>query len=105
MSTDARPKRIIFARAESLPALASWRRLLAILWRRTFQIGRRVPRRLRLCESLSLGDRRFLAVIECEDSRFLVGGTSSSLALLARLDDGEESSSHPSLSREEDASC
>jgi flagellar biogenesis protein FliO len=47
--------------------------------------SRRTPRRLRLCESLSLGDRRFVAVVEFEQARFLVGGTSASLVLLAQL--------------------
>jgi flagellar biogenesis protein FliO len=46
---------------------------------------RRPVRRLRLCESLALGERRFVAVIEFERSRFLVGGTPNSLVLLTRL--------------------
>jgi len=45
-------------------------------------------RRLRVCESLSLGDRRFLAVIEFDRQEFLVGGSGNSLLLLARLHDG-----------------
>jgi flagellar biogenesis protein FliO len=48
----------------------------------------RKTRRLRVRESLSLGERRFLAVIEFDSQEFLVGGTGSSLALLARLHDG-----------------
>jgi flagellar biogenesis protein FliO len=48
----------------------------------------RKPRRLRVCETLSLGERRFLAVIEFDRQEFLVGGTGSSLEVLARLDDG-----------------
>jgi len=39
-----------------------------------------------LCESLPLGERRFVAVVEFEQKRFLVGGTSASLVLLAHLD-------------------
>jgi Flagellar biosynthesis protein, FliO len=54
-------------------------------WQRIVCLGRRPARRLRLCESLALGERRFVAVIEFEQSRFLVGGTSASLVLLARL--------------------
>jgi hypothetical protein len=54
------------------------------------QVSRRSPRRLRLCESLPLGERRFVAVVEFEQSRFLVGGTSASLVLLARLEDAPE---------------
>jgi flagellar biogenesis protein FliO len=45
---------------------------------------------LRLCETLPLGERRFVAVIEFEESRFLLGGTSSSLVLLSRLDRARE---------------
>ena len=42
---------------------------------------------LRLTETLSLGERRFLAVVEVEQQKFLIGGTSSSVCLLARLGD------------------
>lgn len=61
-------------------------RLARTGWRRLSLLRRRAPHQLRLCESLALGERRFVAVIEFEHSRFLVGGTSASLALLARLD-------------------
>jgi flagellar biogenesis protein FliO len=46
---------------------------------------RRTPRRLRLCETLALGEKRFVAVIEFEGQRFLVGGGAASVNLLARL--------------------
>ena len=62
-----------------------WRRL-RVLWRSLLRISRRTPRRLRLCESLPLGERRFVAVVEFEQTRFLLGGTSASLVLLARLE-------------------
>jgi flagellar biogenesis protein FliO len=57
------------------------------LWERVLRLGRRAPRRLRLCESLPLGERRFVAVVEFEAERFLVGGTPSSMVLLSRLAD------------------
>jgi hypothetical protein len=63
------------------------------LWRWILRASRKSPRRLRLCESLPLGERRFVAVVEFEQARFLVGGTSASLVLLARLESpaaGEE---------------
>lgn len=63
------------------------------LWSQLLTAGRRAPRRLRLCESLALGDRRFVAVIEFENSRFLVGGTAASLVLLDRL--GAKSQTEP----------
>ena len=63
-----------------------WERLLNSLSK--VRVSRR-PRRLRLCESLSLGDKRFVAVIQYESQQFLIGGGTSSLNLLARL--GESS--------------
>jgi flagellar biogenesis protein FliO len=62
--------------------------------RLTAAMTRRAPRRLQLCESLPLGERRFVAVVEFERARFLVGGTSASLVLLARLGDGPQESAH-----------
>jgi flagellar biogenesis protein FliO len=47
---------------------------------------RRSARRLRLSETLSLGEKRFLAVVQFQQQEFLVGGTGTSIALLARLD-------------------
>lgn len=58
-------------------------------WERLLRFSRRHPRRLRLCESLPLGDRRFVAVVEFDSARFLVGGTPSSLVLLSQLADAE----------------
>lgn len=71
-----------------VPMNAVWQQtfsLVVSLWNRIVRMSKRAPRRLRLCESLPLGERRFIAVVEFEQSRFLVGGTSSSLVLLARL--------------------
>jgi len=57
------------------------------LWERIWRLGRRSPKRLRLCESLPLGERRFVAVVEFEAERFLIGGTPTSMVLLSRLGD------------------
>lgn len=57
------------------------------LWERILRLSRRTPKGLRLCESLPLGERRFVAVVEFEKARFLLGGTPSSLVLLSRLED------------------
>ena len=71
--------RVVRFSAEGLgPRLRAW-------WRRLQRIGGRAPRRLRMCESVALGERRFVAVIAFDQTRFLVGGTASSLVLLARL--------------------
>jgi flagellar biogenesis protein FliO len=70
-------------------------RLARICWRRLVRLGRHAPRRLSLCESLPLGERRFVAVVEFEQARFLVGGTSTSLVLLARLENREGELARP----------
>lgn len=51
---------------------------------------KRRERRLRLCETLALGEKRFLAVVSFKQQEFLVGGTSHSIALLTRLTGQEE---------------
>ncbi len=71
---------------ETLPFFANpwWLRARA-LWQRVSRLSRRTPRRLRLRETLPLGEHRFVAVIEFERRRLLIGGTPSSLVLLAHL--------------------
>jgi flagellar biogenesis protein FliO len=66
-----------------------------VLWQRLVEAGKRTPRNLRLCESLSLGERRFVAVIAYRQSRFLLGGTSGSLVLLANLGNELENDIQP----------
>ena len=40
-------------------------------------------RDLRICETLSLGNRNFVAVVGYQDQRFLIAGTPNSISLLA----------------------
>jgi flagellar biogenesis protein FliO len=63
-------------------------KILRKSWARLLWMRRGSERRLRLSESLPLGDRRFVAVVQYGQARFLLGGTSSSLVLLTRLEDG-----------------
>jgi flagellar biogenesis protein FliO len=67
-----------------LPVLSAnwWMRLGQALpaWR-----IRKAPRRLRLCESVSLGEKRVVAVVQYETQKFLVGGSAHTVSLLARL--------------------
>jgi Flagellar biosynthesis protein, FliO len=74
-----------------------WGRRTRAFWERLARWGRRAPRSLRLRESLPLGEHRFVAVIEFEGARLLIGGTPSSLVLLARLGAGPAapSEAHP----------
>lgn len=64
--------------------LTLWARV-SLLWQRTATRGK--YRRLRLRESLALGEKRFVAVIEFESQQFLIGGGAGSVNLLARLDE------------------
>ena len=48
---------------------------------------RRRERSLRLCETLPLGERRFVMVVQFEQRRFLIGTTNQSISLLERLDE------------------
>jgi hypothetical protein len=59
-------------------------------WMRRQVRSRRVKKRLRVCETLSLGEKRFIAVIQVDGEQFLVGGASSSMATLARLEPSGE---------------
>ncbi len=51
---------------------------------------RRKSRELRLCESLSLGEKRVVAVIQYEGQRFLISAGAQSVNLLCRLDAAAE---------------
>lgn len=61
--------------------------LLSRLWAQVRQVRvRQVKKRLRVCETVPLGEKRFVAVIQVDDKQFLVGGASNSVSLLAQLD-------------------
>ena len=47
---------------------------------------RQNKKRLRVCETVPLGDKRFVAVIQVDDQQFLLGGSSTSVSLLAQLE-------------------
>jgi flagellar biogenesis protein FliO len=64
------------------PLRALWMRLRAALGSVSIQ---RRPRRLHLCETLSLGEKRLLAVVEYEDQRFLLAATAEHISLLQAL--------------------
>ena len=49
-------------------------------------------RRLRVSETVSLGDKRFLSIVQVDGQDFLIGGATSGVTLLSRL------TANPSLS-------
>ena len=48
---------------------------------------------LRVCETVSLGERRFVAVVQVDEERYLIGGGTGSVSLLSRLPDLNKSAS------------
>jgi len=58
-------------------------------WIRTRQLARSNIRRLQVAATVSLGDKRFVAVIQVDGHQFLVGGGASNVELLAQLDEKE----------------
>ncbi len=71
------------------PKQLHWPRTLASSFQKLWSFARvrvrRSPRSLRLEESLALGERRFVAIVECQDSRFLIGGAPNCVTLLTTL--------------------
>ena len=48
--------------------------------------GGGVPRRLRIAETVSFGEKRFVSILQVDGEQFLVGGSSSNIILLAKLE-------------------
>lgn len=79
MEVNAKPLNWV----DRLPERGWWKHLWNAL--PTLRV-RRMSRQLRLCESLSLGEKRVVAVIQYQGQRFLVGASAQSVNLLSRLD-------------------
>ena len=47
-------------------------------------------KQLRVCETVSLGEKRFVALVQVENQKFLIGGGASSVSLLAELENESE---------------
>jgi len=77
---------------ESVPPLIkfckSMRSQLTEVWNWVLEKSKshQVRKRLRVCETVSLGEKRFLAVVQVDGEQFLVGGSSSSVSTLAHLE-------------------
>jgi len=88
---DEQPEKI-----ESSPeGGANWTAILRILaaawnWLQDRFKTRQGRKRLRVCETVSLGEKRFVAVIQVDGEQFLVGGASNSVSTLARLTGSRE---------------
>jgi len=58
-------------------------------WIQARQLGRPNKRRLHVAETVSLGEKRFVAVIQLDGYQYLVGGGAANVALLATLNSAE----------------
>ena len=57
----------------------------AWIWIRARQVSRSSTRRLHVAASVSLGEKRFVAVIQVDGLEYLIGGGASNVALLAKF--------------------
>jgi flagellar biogenesis protein FliO len=62
--------------------------LLSRAWRwiQARQVSRSNAKRLQVTASVSLGEKRFVAVIQVDGLQYLIGGGASNVALLAKLE-------------------
>jgi hypothetical protein len=66
---------------------ASTQRGLWNFFLRYFRNMRAPQKRLRVCESVSLGEKRFLAIVRVDSESFLLGGSTGSVSMLAKLNE------------------
>jgi flagellar biogenesis protein FliO len=81
----------VLADDAALSTLRSQTGLLSRVWRwmRARRVERSSDRRLRVAETVSLGEKRFVAVVQVDGRHFLVAGGPANIALLAQLDANE----------------
>lgn len=88
--TDAQNVRrplLVFPGGAQLQSLHSATGLISRAWNwlRERQAARSNSKRLQVAASVSLGEKRFIAVIKVDGDQFLVGGSATNVALLAQL--------------------
>src|ERR1700761_2021500 len=49
-------------------------------------LARGASRRLKVAETVSLGEKRFVSILQVDGEQFLVGGSTSNIVLLAKLE-------------------
>ena len=89
------PLQPVAGKARPLPSIGNWSQALLIrTWSALKWVMRRAKvqqarKNLRVCENVSLGEKRFVAVVQVDEERFLIGGSSSSMSLLSRLQEAK----------------
>jgi flagellar biogenesis protein FliO len=97
-STPSSPKSghaIEFPELEDKVSLSSLRTHTGLLyrvwgWIQARQTARSSTKRLRVAETVSLGEKRFVAVVQVDGRHFLLAGGPTNIALLAQLDAKED---------------
>ena len=85
------PPLLVFPGGVPLKTLQDASGLLSRAWRwfRARQTAHSSSKRLQVAATVSLGEKRFVAVIQVDGLQFLVGGGATNVALLAQLKDNE----------------
>lgn len=91
MTTSEDPVPEVVKETPPTPLARFWKSMTAQLtelwhWAQEKFRSHQVRKRLRVCETVSLGEKRFLAVVQVDGEQFLVGGSSSSVSTLAHLE-------------------
>ncbi|MDT8066851.1 MAG: flagellar biosynthetic protein FliO [Terriglobia bacterium] len=85
VTMEPKKKRRLRKNRKSAPPVKNWWTKLARWFSSRWRA--RTPRQLRLRETVPLGEKRFVALVEFEKRRFLIGGASNSVNLLTELQD------------------
>ena len=77
----------VFANRALAKAFQTATGLLSRAWRwiQERQAARSTTRRLKVTETVSLGEKRFVAVVQVDGLQFLLGGSATNVTLLAQL--------------------
>jgi hypothetical protein len=84
--SSARPH-LVLPEGRSLNTLQNATGLLSCIWKwiKKQQVARSNNKRLQVAATVSLGEKRFVAVIQVDGQEFLVGGGPTNVSLLAQL--------------------
>lgn len=72
-----------------------WKQLGAFLqsawkWMDQSYTRQRLSKRLKIAETVSLGEKRFVSILQVDGAQFLIGGTANSISLLATMETSSE---------------
>ncbi len=78
--------RIVWWRGDSPMAKFSAGVTKTLQWLQEKRKAQIAAKRLRVCETVSLGEKRFLSLVQVDGKQFLIGGAPNSVSMLAQLD-------------------